>query len=78
LATCGSELVRSKPFLITLTSAFTPAYRRRLKQVTVRPDDVWIITHPKEFNEIDHLIMLYKVILVMKLYLCFKLSRRLH
>jgi hypothetical protein len=52
LATCGSELVRSKPFLITLTSAFTPAYRRRLKQVTVRPDDVWIITHPKVFNEI--------------------------
>jgi hypothetical protein len=42
------DLIRSDPFLVTAGSTFNANYRRRLKEVKVRPDDVWIITHPKE------------------------------
>ncbi len=51
------DLIRSDPFLVTAGSTFNANYRRRLKEVKVRPDDVWIITHPKEKEaKIVHLI----------------------
>jgi len=38
------------PYLITLPETFTPSYRKRVRAITLRPDDVWIVTYPKGGN----------------------------
>jgi len=45
LGTCRN-LVRSDPALIRVGSSFTN-HCRRVRGIKVRPDDVWIVTHPK-------------------------------
>ena len=41
------KLIRTKPYLITLPATFTASYRDKVKNITVRHDDVWIVTYPK-------------------------------
>jgi hypothetical protein len=42
------KLIRSKPFLLTAPASFDADFRARVKGLSIREDDVWIVTYPKE------------------------------
>jgi hypothetical protein len=51
-------VIRSKPFLTTVPSSFTAAYRERVKTMSLRESDVWVVTFPKESSTLPTTLLM--------------------